>query len=100
AGFQGPLSRAVRTELEQRGHAVTDSSPECVIFFPGELTELERLTQSPGVRRVVVRSHAYAYGSNPKNPGLLTEDRISLLPPNDPAQRWLKMEAAASAHPN
>src|ERR1700722_15936206 len=103
-GFDGPVSRAVKAELTRRGHTVVDSAldtrPEAVIWFPGDIAELERIADQADLRRVVVRSHGYAYGSNPKNPGLLDESRISLLPPNDPAQRWLKAEETAARHPN
>lgn len=103
-GFAGPVAQAVRAELERRGHTIVDpdsSGPlDCAIFFPGELEELQKLTIRPGLKRLVLRSHAYAYGSNPKNPGLLDEQRISLLPPDDPAQRWLEAEQAVARHPN
>jgi 1-acyl-sn-glycerol-3-phosphate acyltransferase len=103
-GFDGPVARAVKAELTRRGHTVVDSPldtrPEAVIWFPGDIAELERIADQADLRRVVVRSHGYAYGSNPKNPGLLDESRISLLPPNDPAQRWLKAEETAARHPN
>src|SRR5207244_305449 len=48
----------------------------------------------------VLRSHAYAYGSSPKNPGLMTEERVSLLHPRAPEQRWLRAEEAALKFPN
>ena len=102
AGFEGPLAQATKAELERRGHTVASSGAECAIFFPGR----RRYTAAacvgdPAIRRLVVRSHGYAYGSNPKNPGL--DDRGSygsLLPPDDEAQRWLKAEEIASGHPN
>lgn len=100
AGFDGPVARATRLELERRGH--TSGNPaeaDCLVYFPGSVEELAKL--APAARRVVVRSHAYAYGANPKNPGLLTEDRVSLLTPADPAQKWLRAEeAAAAGNPN
>ena len=112
AGFNGPLSRAVRIELERRGHSVVDASlsprVDAAIFFPNalvkggsdDLAELKNLATRPDIGRLVVRSHAYAYGSNPKNPGHLDESRISLLPPSDPAQRWLRAEETAALHSN
>jgi len=104
AGFDGPLSRAVRAELQLRGHSVVDAKSgwhmDAAIFLPGDLGELQALAARPDLPRLVVRSHAYAYGSNPKNPGHMDESRISLLPPGDPAQRWLRAEEAAAAHPN
>ena len=103
AGFDGPVARETRLELERRGH--TAGSPggsagdaDCLVYFPGNADELAQL--APGAKRVVVRSHGYAYGSNPKNPGLLTEDRVSLLTPQDPAQKWLRTEEAAARNPN
>lgn len=103
-GFDGPVARAVKAELARRGHSVVDSAvdpgAEAAIWFPGDLSELEKIAARTDLRRLVIRSHAYAYGSNPKNPGMLEESRISLLPPDDPAQRWLKAEAIAARHPN
>src|SRR5882724_7741797 len=96
SGFDGPLAHATRTELERRGHTVTGESAECAIYFPGDLAALQTLAANPDVRRLVLRSHGYAYGSNPKNPGMMTEDRIPLLPPEDPAQSWLRAEEIAS----
>lgn len=104
SGFDGPIAHAVKAELTRRGHTVVesgvDSRAEAVIWFPGDLAELERIAARNDLRRLVVRSHAYAYGSNPKNPGLMEESRISLLPPNDPAQRWVRAEAIAARLPN
>jgi nucleoside-diphosphate-sugar epimerase len=85
-GFDGPVARATKAELERRGHTVTGDAAECAVYFPGDLTGLQALAANPLVKRIVVRSHGYAYGSNPKNPGMMTEDRIPLLPPEDPAQ--------------
>src|SRR5258708_37584702 len=88
-----------RAEMEGRGHTPGSAAEtDCLVYFPGQANELAKL--APGAKRVVVRSHAYAYGSNPKNPGLLTEDRVSLLPPSDPAQEWLRAEEAAATSPN
>jgi 1-acyl-sn-glycerol-3-phosphate acyltransferase len=103
-GFNGPIAQAVRAELTRRGNTVIDSGldprAEAVIWFPGDPAELEKIASRTDLRRLVVRSHAYAYGSNPKNPGELDESRISLLPPNDPAQRWLKVEEIAARNPS
>ena len=102
-GFDGPVAQAVRAELTSRGHTVIDSGvdprAEAAVWFPGDLAELEKIASRTDLRRVVVRSHAYAYGSNPKNPGLIDESRISLLPVNDRAQRWLKAEEIVARHP-
>jgi 1-acyl-sn-glycerol-3-phosphate acyltransferase len=101
-GFDGPVARAVKAELSGRGHTIIDSGvdprAEAAIWFPGDATELERIVARTDLRRVVIRSHAYAYGSNPKNPGVMDEARISLLPPTDKAQRWLRFEEIAARH--
>ena len=99
-GFDGPVARATRAELERRGHSSCESDAECAIFFPGELDALEKLVDQPGLRRLVLRSHACAYGTSTKNPGMMTEERISLLPLDAPEQSWLKAEAIAARHPN
>jgi 1-acyl-sn-glycerol-3-phosphate acyltransferase len=107
AGFNGPVAQALRQDLERRGHSLvtpdSNGAPEAAVFFPGapDAPEaLEALVRQPGLRRLVLRSHACSYGSNPKNPGLLDESRISLLPEKDAAQHWLRAEEIASAHPN
>lgn len=99
-GFDGPLAKATKAELERRGHTVTSGLAECAVFFPGEADELTKLASDPAVKRLVLRSNGYAYGTNAKNPGMMTEDRISLLPETDPAQRWLRAEEIAARHPN
>ncbi len=99
-GFDGPLARATKAELERRGHAVTAGGAECAVYFPGVLAGLQALVGDPQVKRLVLRSNGYAYGANPKNPGLMTEERISLLPDEDPAQSWLRAEEIAAKHPN
>src|SRR5262245_45830281 len=103
-GSDGPVARALREELQRRGHTLDDGARECAVFFPGNAPEpsqsaLKKLAAGE-VDRLVVRSSAYAYGSNPKNPGMMTEDRVSLLPPDAPEQRWLKAEEIASGHSN
>jgi 1-acyl-sn-glycerol-3-phosphate acyltransferase len=100
AGFDGPLARATRAELERRGHTVTAAGAECVVYFPGDLASLRALAEDPRVKRLVLRSHGYAYGANPKNPGMMTEDRVSLLPPEDSSQSWLQAEEIAGRHTN
>lgn len=99
AGRDGPVAREARRLLAERGHEVCDGG-ECAIFFPGEIPELEDLVRHGRNARIVLRSHAYAYGSSTKNPGLMTEDRVSQLPANAPELRWLQLEAVALGHPN
>ncbi|HTM48622.1 MAG TPA: 1-acyl-sn-glycerol-3-phosphate acyltransferase [Bryobacteraceae bacterium] len=97
-GRDGALRRQTEAELGQRGIVVGDSTPDCVICLdPGRAREAASLG---GLKRLVLRSHAYVYGSNAKNPGLMTEDRVSLLPANAPEQRWLQAEEAALQFPN
>jgi 1-acyl-sn-glycerol-3-phosphate acyltransferase len=97
-GRDGALKRQTESELARSGIAVGDSSADCVICLdPQRVPDAMAI---PGMRRLVLRSHAYAYGSNTKNPGLLTEDRISLLPPHAPEQRWLRAEDQARAFAN
>jgi 1-acyl-sn-glycerol-3-phosphate acyltransferase len=99
-GRFGPVARATQALLEQRGHQVTAHSAECAIYFPGTVDELKSVAMRGGFQRLVLRSHAYAYGSSPKNPGRMTEDRVSLLQPDAPEQCWLEWEATAAKHPN
>jgi 1-acyl-sn-glycerol-3-phosphate acyltransferase len=99
-GRDGPLARAVRAALESRGHTVTDEVSDCIIYFPGAAESLERIIAATHIRRLVLRSNAYAYGSNTKNPGMMTEERVSLLHPQAPEQQWLRLEEAASRHGN
>ncbi len=47
-----------------------------------------------GIARLVLRSHAIAYGSSMKNPGLLEEGRVTLLPKDSLERRWLEAEQA------
>jgi 1-acyl-sn-glycerol-3-phosphate acyltransferase len=99
AGRKGPIARAVEELLVRRGHE-TGEGGECAIFLPGDAAELESLVARGGYARLVLRSHAYAFGSSTKNPGLMTEERVSLLPASAPEQRWLELEAIAARHPN
>ncbi|HVV47441.1 MAG TPA: hypothetical protein VHC72_19660, partial [Bryobacteraceae bacterium] len=63
-GFNGPVAGAVRAELGQRGHTVLDSGldprAEAVVWLPGEIGELEKIAARSDLRRLVIRSHAYA----------------------------------------
>ena len=99
-GSNGVLARQTQEELKARGHVLDNSTPDSVIYIPGDLEGLSALLSRGGFSRLVLRSHAYAYGSNTKNPGLMTEERVSLLPPGAPEQRWLRAEELASKFPN
>jgi len=99
-GFQGPLARTACTELARRGHQIVDSRADCLLFFPGAIEELVRLVETGDFRRIVLRSHAYAYGASTKNPGMMTEKRISLLPDDAAAQGWLRAEAIVAKSPS
>ncbi len=100
-GFDGPLAREIRVRLAARSHQVEAQSPECIIYLPspylpGSIDALEQLVNKGGFRRLVLRSHAYAYGSSSKNPGMMTEDYPSRLPADSPGQRWLRAERIAA----
>ena len=99
-GKDGPVARATRDLLLHSGHELVDHGCECVIYFPGETKELEDIVKRRPDSRLVLRSHAYVYGSSTKNPGMLTEERISLLPANAPERSWLGFEAIATQHRN
>jgi 1-acyl-sn-glycerol-3-phosphate acyltransferase len=99
-GFDGPLARETRAALAQRGHTLAETEVDCALYFPGPLDELEKLVERGGFRRLVLRSHAFAYGSDEKNPGLMTEERVSLLPAGAPDQRWIEAERVARRVPN
>jgi 1-acyl-sn-glycerol-3-phosphate acyltransferase len=99
-GSDGPLARATRAALEFRGHTVVNESTDCAVFFPGSPEELEQVAASGRFQRLVLRSRAYVYGSNTKNPGMMNEERVSLLPPDVPEYEWVKLEEIASRHPN
>jgi 1-acyl-sn-glycerol-3-phosphate acyltransferase len=99
-GKDGPLARATRRIMGLSGHELVTSGGECVIYFPGDRTELGNIVQRRTLSRLVLRSHAYVYGSSTKNPGMMTEERVSLLPANAPENRWLELEAIAGKHAN
>jgi len=99
-GLDGPLARETRALLQQRGHTLAETEFDCAIYFPGPLDALEQLVQRGGFKRLVVRSHAFVYGSNEKNPGLMSEERVSLLPADAPEQRWIEAEQIALRVPN
>ena len=105
-GKEGPLARETRAELARRGHDASERDSEAVIFLPGgrldleNLAELAKVVERGGLRKLVVRSHAFAYGSNPKNPGQMTEERVSLLAADAPEHRWLAAEEIAARSSN
>ena len=105
-GFDGPLARATRVALERRGHTVSEGTPDCAVYFPpggaggSAGQELDRIVASGRFPRLVIRSHAYVYGSSTKNPGMMTEERVSLLPADAPEQQWLRLEEIAARHHN
>jgi len=90
------LAHAVRAELELREHALTDASADCLIYLPGSAKELAGLIHEGEFRRVVLRSRAFVYGADAKNPGMMSEERGSLLSASAAAQRWLQAESAAA----
>ena len=97
-GPEGSLKRQTEAELARSGIAVGAPPAECAICL--DPARIEEALATPGLQRLVLRSHAYAYGSSAKNPGLMTEDRISLLPAKASEQRWLRAEEKAVAFPN
>ena len=104
-GYDGPLAHATRAALAPRGHSISAEAADCAIFFPrpgspSACADLEHIASSGRFPRLVLRSHAYVYGSSTKNPGLMTEERISLLPAGAPEQQWLRLEEIAGRHPN
>jgi 1-acyl-sn-glycerol-3-phosphate acyltransferase len=99
-GRCGPLAEAARLDLQRRGHTEAQQNANCLIFFPGPSAELESLIAGGDFERLVLRSHACVYGASPKNPGLMTEQRASLLASDAAEQNWLRAERAASQFAN
>jgi len=99
-GREGTLARATREEADRRRHQLCEQDAEAAVYLPGSLEELERIVVEGGFRRLVLRSHAIAYGAHPKNPGMMTEERVSLLPADAPEQRWLQAERIVARFPN
>ncbi len=97
-GREGALQRQTEAELARCGIGVGDAPAECVICLDPQ--RVEEALAVPGMQRLVLRSHAYAYGSSTKNPGLMTEDRVSLLHVNAVEQLWLRAEEKALAFGN
>ena len=111
-GREGPLASQTRAEAVRQGHRVSQDVAEAIIYLPnteagaeaanqaGSLAELEQRVTRGGFRKLVLRSHAIVYGANPKNPGFMTEDRVSLLPERAPESRWLRAEQIAARFGN
>src|SRR3954451_13715794 len=92
-GNDGPLAAATRAALEHRGHQVDGPAADCAVCLPDTPDHLREPLARDAYSRIVHRSHACAYGPSPKNPGLLNEDRPSLLPPGPPDRGWHDLEA-------
>jgi len=121
AGYVGDLARATSEALLKRGYEVSllpyPRLPEgaggegssrilCIPFAPSmsrralarkeeDLARLRSVLEwalRSAVRRVVLPSHAIAYGASMKNPGLLEEGRPTLLPKTSADRRWLEAE--------
>ena len=120
-GHLGPLAQQVGRSLRDRGWEVAQWSPAdrtaplpsgaaIWVVFPFDLSlrgksrkrseeglrwledVLSRARQA-GLRRVVLRSRATAYGLSYKNYGLMEEERVSLLEQNHLEQRWIRVES-------
>lgn len=99
-GIDSPLARATREALVRRGHEIAAGEADCAVCFPDPTGQARRSVTATHYRRLVLRSHAYAYGSSTKNPGMMSEERISLLARDSPGRRWLRFEEVAAGHPN
>src|SRR5690349_922264 len=97
-GNRSELLRATAEEVNRLGHQLVEVTDECVIVFPGNIELLSKLFEDLKPSRIVIRSHAIAYGAAPKNPGYMTEDRPSLLPEDAPEQKWLEAELLFAQH--
>ena len=97
-GDESELSRATASEVSHRGHELSEASADCVILFPGGIESFRKLAGEVQPARLVLRSHAAAYGALPKNPGYMTEDRLSLLPDDAPERKWLQAEQFCEQH--
>lgn len=120
-GRLGPLAQRARELLAKQGWEAeelcfgesADSLPRDIdvgLVFPFDLTvernaatrseeeyrwledTLRRLRRN-GLRRVILRSRATAYGFSYKNYGLMEEDRVPLLESDALEQRWLRAES-------
>lgn len=120
AGYPGTLAAETKRTLERSGLQVVTAfaadrlvrqparSLRCIYFpfspnsgwaeslrWDQDLSDFQRFLErakETGISRVVLRSHAFAYGSSWKNYGLMEEDRGSLLPAGSSAVRWLQAE--------
>lgn len=104
-GVPGSTGRRLRELLVTGGHEVVATAPEAAVYFPAvrghrPLEDLETLVADPGCRRLVLRSHAVAYGNSAKNPGLMHEDNPSRVGTLDAANHWLEAEVLAKRHPS
>ena len=99
-GSDGPLASATRSLLAEKKQLSEEPTADTIIYLPGALEELENLVSRGGFRRLVLRSHAFAYGSSIKNPGEMTEDFRSRLPARAPEQRWIRAEKIAGRMPS
>jgi hypothetical protein len=100
-GNNGLLAQATRAALQQRGHELGADDGDCAIFlFPGPPDQLRQAIAQRNYCRLILCSHAYAYGSNAKNPGMMGKDRISMLPAGPSERLWLELETIATSHPN
>lgn len=103
-GVLGSTGRRLRELLVAGGHEVVASAPEAAVYFPDvrghrSLEDLESLVADPGCRRLVLRSHAAAYGTSSKTPGLMHENNPSRVGTRDAANHWLEAEVLAKRHP-
>ncbi len=127
-GHIGTLARAAAECLRRRGHEISMLDinrqpgelaalrPTRILCFPysplmnrksiarkdedlSYLRSILETASSSGVERVVLRSHAVAYGISMKNPGLLDEGRVSLLPKASLDRRWLAAEQLVFSGP-
>jgi 1-acyl-sn-glycerol-3-phosphate acyltransferase len=97
-GKECELSRATAIEVTRRGHVLTKVTPHCAILFPSGLKSLKEDVAESRAARLVLRSHAAVYGAGAKNPGYMTEERLSLWPDGAPEQQWLQAERICVGH--
>jgi len=95
AGPEGPLRNAIVSAIQAESLRTAGEGQAADVAISLTPEHLAGALATGGVRRVVQRSTAFCYGANEKNPGLMTEERLSLLDPRSPAQRWLRAEQEA-----